>query len=119
MEQLSGVDTSFLTMETATTYGHVGDLAVFDEGGLTLASLRDLVDQRIHLLDPGAREGQRAGRGLEGEVKGLAGSLQLALELRHHLRQVRQSLALVGGELQLLVAGDFGGRQPRNGGLAH
>src|SRR5947209_5544063 len=50
MEQLSGVDTGFLTMETATTYGHVGDLAVFDEGELTLRGLRDLVEQRIHLL---------------------------------------------------------------------
>ena len=30
MQQLSGLDTSFLNMETSTTYGHVSGLAVFD-----------------------------------------------------------------------------------------
>ena len=30
MQQLSGLDTSFLNMETSTTYGHVSGLAIFD-----------------------------------------------------------------------------------------
>ncbi|MGZ4669580.1 MAG: WS/DGAT/MGAT family O-acyltransferase [Blastococcus sp.] len=49
MEQLSGVDTSFLSMETPTIYGHVGDVAVFadpeDGPPLTLAVLRRHVEQ--------------------------------------------------------------------------
>ena len=56
MEQLSGVDTSFLTMETATTFGHVGDVAVFEDAGdgrgLSLALVRELVEQRMHLMPP-------------------------------------------------------------------
>ncbi len=54
MQQLSGVDNAFLSMETPTIYGHVGDVAVFagpnDGPPLTLAGLRDLVGRRIHLV---------------------------------------------------------------------
>ena len=30
MKQLTGLDSSFLRMETPTTYGHVASLAIFD-----------------------------------------------------------------------------------------
>jgi diacylglycerol O-acyltransferase / wax synthase len=53
MQQLSGVDTSFLSMETPTTYAHVCNVVVFDRRDgevLTLDAVRDLVRQRIHLL---------------------------------------------------------------------
>jgi diacylglycerol O-acyltransferase len=54
MQQLSGVDTSFLSMETPTTYGHVCNVVVLDEAhdgaGLTLDAVRRLLEQRMHLL---------------------------------------------------------------------
>ena len=56
MRQLSGLDASFLHMESATNYGHVGSVSVLDpttvEGGLTFERVRDLVESRLHLLPP-------------------------------------------------------------------
>jgi diacylglycerol O-acyltransferase len=56
MQQLSGLDTSFLNMETPTTYGHVSGLAVFDPSTAsrpsTLDDIKNLIEERIHLLPP-------------------------------------------------------------------
>ncbi len=56
MKQLSGLDTSFLRMETPTTYGHVASLAVFDPSTaprpVTFDDVRNLVLERIHLVAP-------------------------------------------------------------------
>jgi len=56
MQQLSGLDTSFLNMETPTTYGHVSGLAIFDpstaSASVTLDDLKQLIMERIHLLPP-------------------------------------------------------------------
>jgi WS/DGAT/MGAT family acyltransferase len=54
MQQLTGLDASFLAMETTTTTGHVGGLAVLDPTGipkpLTLARLTDVLAERIPLV---------------------------------------------------------------------
>jgi WS/DGAT/MGAT family acyltransferase len=54
MQQLTGLDASFLAMETTTTTGHVGGLAVLDPAGipkpLTLARLTDVLAERIPLV---------------------------------------------------------------------
>lgn len=57
MRQLTSLDHQFLAMETATTYGHVSGLAVYDpstrpDGRLTRADICLLVGERIHLLPP-------------------------------------------------------------------
>ena len=56
MRQLTGLDTSFLNMETPTTYGHVCGLAVFDPstapGPIGLDDLKRLVEERLHLVPP-------------------------------------------------------------------
>ncbi|MGI9615415.1 MAG: WS/DGAT/MGAT family O-acyltransferase [Acidimicrobiales bacterium] len=54
MEQLSGLDTSFLNMETPTVHGHVGFLAVFDASAepITFDSLKRLVVDRLDELEP-------------------------------------------------------------------
>jgi len=56
MQQLTGLDTSFLNMETATTYGHVSGLAVYDPrtaaAPATLEDVKSLILERIHLLPP-------------------------------------------------------------------
>lgn len=60
MQQLSGLDSSFLNMETATTYGHVSGLAIFDPKTAsrpsTLDDVKQLIEERIHLLPPYRRE---------------------------------------------------------------
>ena len=54
MEQLSGLDASFLNMETPTVHGHVGFLAVLDaaERPISFESLKALVAERLDELDP-------------------------------------------------------------------
>lgn len=54
MEQLSGLDTSFLNTETATVHNHVGWLAVFDqrESSITLDGVKTLITERLHELAP-------------------------------------------------------------------
>ena len=54
MQQLTGLDASFLAMETTTTTGHVGGLSVLDPSGapkpLTLARLTDVIAERLPLV---------------------------------------------------------------------
>jgi diacylglycerol O-acyltransferase len=56
LQQLTGVDASFLSMETAATFGHVASVSVFEPGDeqepLTLERLRRVVEPRLHLLPP-------------------------------------------------------------------
>ena len=56
MEQLTGLDTSFLNMETRTTYGHVCGLAIFDptsaKAPITLDEVKRVIRERLHLLPP-------------------------------------------------------------------
>ncbi len=56
MQQLTGLDTSFLNLETPTTYGHVSGLAIFDPSSApvpaTFEDVKRLIEERIHLLPP-------------------------------------------------------------------
>ena len=54
MKQLTSLDAQFLNVESSTTTGHVGALLPLDPstapgGELTLESVRDLMEQRLHL----------------------------------------------------------------------
>jgi diacylglycerol O-acyltransferase / wax synthase len=54
MQQLTGLDASFLAMETTTTTGHVGGLSILDPTDapkpLTLARLTDVIAERLPLV---------------------------------------------------------------------
>ena len=55
MQQLTGVDASFLYMETDATFGHVSSLIVYDakdSPGATYERTKELFAERMHLLDP-------------------------------------------------------------------
>ncbi|HEX2782197.1 MAG TPA: wax ester/triacylglycerol synthase family O-acyltransferase [Ilumatobacteraceae bacterium] len=56
MRQLSGVDASFLNMETASTFGHVASLNIYDPtdapGGAGLEATKQTILERIDLLAP-------------------------------------------------------------------
>jgi diacylglycerol O-acyltransferase len=57
MRQLTSLDAQFLGVETASTYGHVGGLAVYDPstapgGRLEIEDVCRLVSDRLHLLPP-------------------------------------------------------------------
>ncbi len=54
MQQLTGLDASFLALETANTTGHVGGLSILDPAGapkpLTLARLTEVMAERLPLV---------------------------------------------------------------------
>jgi WS/DGAT/MGAT family acyltransferase len=56
MQQLTGLDAAFLAMETPATYGHVGSVCILDpataEHPLTLGTMTELVESRLHLIPP-------------------------------------------------------------------
>ena len=56
MRQLSGIDVSFLNMETPSTFGHVSSLNIYDPsgapGGAGLEATKQIILERIDLLAP-------------------------------------------------------------------
>lgn len=57
VRQLTGLDAEFLAIEDERNFAHVSGLAVLDPsdaagGAITLADVRGLVEERIHLLPP-------------------------------------------------------------------
>lgn len=56
MLQLTGVDTSFLNMESPTTFGHVSSLSILDPGddpdAGSYESIKRGLEERLHLLGP-------------------------------------------------------------------
>ena len=56
MQQLTGLDASFLAMETHAVFGHVGSICVLDPSTspdpVTLDKLTHLVSDRLHLIPP-------------------------------------------------------------------
>ncbi len=60
MDQLTGLDNSFLLMETGAALGHVGSYATFDgdalEPGEFYTAFRRTLEERLHLLPPYRRK---------------------------------------------------------------
>jgi len=57
MRQLTSLDAQFLALENDRTHGHVGSVAIYDPstapgGTLTLAALKRMLAERMHLLEP-------------------------------------------------------------------
>jgi WS/DGAT/MGAT family acyltransferase len=56
MRQLTSLDAQFLALETPRQYGHVGGLAILDpatrSSPLDLASIQELIEQRLPLVPP-------------------------------------------------------------------
>ena len=56
MQQLSGLDTTFLNIETPTTFGHTSGLAIFDPStaghAATFDEVKRILSERLHLIPP-------------------------------------------------------------------
>lgn len=56
MERLSGLDTAFLTFETASVHMHIAQTAIFDPstmpGGYDFARIKHHIESRLHLVPP-------------------------------------------------------------------
>jgi WS/DGAT/MGAT family acyltransferase len=99
MKQLSGVDTSFLNLETATQFGHVASLIVLDPStsktGDIYADVRRMFDERLHLLEVYRRK-------LVSDPLGLTNPYWVDdpdMDLEFHLREI--GLPAPGNERQL------------------
>lgn len=110
MKRLSGLDSTFLSIETASVHMHVASTLICDQrsvpGGLSFERIREMVGSRLHLLAPFRR------RLIDIPFK-LHHPLWAEdpdFDLDYHLR--RASLPHPGGEGELLrFAGDVMGRQ--------
>jgi diacylglycerol O-acyltransferase len=56
MQQLTGMDATFLHMETPSTQGHVGSLTIFDAEGASsdfgFEQIKGILEERLHLAPP-------------------------------------------------------------------
>lgn len=68
MKQLSGLDASFLYLETPAQFGHVSSLSIFerpDADYRPLPAWRDQIERRLHLLEPLRRKLRNVPLGLD------------------------------------------------------
>jgi len=112
MERLSGLDASFLSMETATMKLHVSAVMVFepsartaDDTELPFERVRRVVGERLHLVPPLRRRAVRVPFGLHHPVW----VEDPQFDLDFHVR--RSSLPAPGGPSELSAfVGDVAGR---------
>ena len=78
MQQLSGLDNTFLTMEAGGQLGHVASLCMYDVSKMKGESLHDAIErtlkERMHLLPPYRRR-LAAVAGKEGDPAAVPFSL--------------------------------------------
>ena len=88
MQQLSGIDASFLNMETATTFGHVSSLNIYDPsdapGGAGYEATKAAIGERLHLLAPFRRRLVEVPLGLDLPYWIEDPDFDLDFHVRHH-----------------------------------
>ena len=88
MRQLSGVDASFLNMETASVFGHVSSLNIFDPsaapGGAGLEATKQTILERIDLLAPFRRRLVEVPLGLDLPYWIEDPNFDIDFHVRHH-----------------------------------
>jgi WS/DGAT/MGAT family acyltransferase len=88
MRQLSGIDVSFLNMETSTTFGHVSSLNIFDPtgapGGAGLEAIKQTILERIDELAPFRRRLVEVPLGLDLPYWIEDPNFDIDFHVRHH-----------------------------------
>ena len=99
MQRLTGMDATFLYMETPSSYMHVAGLMILDptsvEGGFSMDDMREFYESRLHLAKPFRRR-------LAGIPMGLHHPLWIEdpdFDLDYHLRHI--AVPPPGGDRQL------------------
>jgi len=99
MQRLTGLDASFLALETPSSHMHVASLGIFDpsevDGGVTLDSVTEIYGQRLHLAPPFRRR-------LANVPFGLHHPLWIEdpdFDLRNHIRHT--AIPAPGGQKEL------------------
>ncbi len=88
MRQLSGIDASFLNMETASTFGHVASLNIYDPsdapGGAGLEATKQTILERIDQLAPFRRRLVEVPMGLDLPYWIEDPDFDIDFHVRHH-----------------------------------
>ena len=88
MRQLSGIDAGFLNMETATAFGHVASLNIYDPkgapGGAGLEATKETILERIDLLAPFRRRLVEVPLGLDLPYWIEDPNFDIDFHVRHH-----------------------------------
>ena len=88
MRQLSGIDVSFLNMETPTVFGHVSSLNIFDPstapGGAGLEATKQIILERMDQLAPFRRRLVEVPLGLDLPYWIEDGDFDIDFHVRHH-----------------------------------
>ncbi len=87
MQQLTGLDASFLYMETGAQFGHVGSVTLYDPstapGGSLYDGIRKSISERMHLLPPFRRRLVQVPLGLDHPYWIEDPNFDLDFHLRH------------------------------------
>ena len=88
MRQLSGIDVSFLNMETPSVFGHVSSLNIYDPsgapGGAGVEATKQIILERMHLLAPFRRRLVEVPFGLDMPYWIEDPSFDIDFHVRHH-----------------------------------
>ena len=88
MKQLSGIDVSFLNMETAATFGHVSSMNIYDPtgapGGAGVEAMKQLILERIEQLAPFRRRLVQVPLGLDLPYWVEDPEFDIDFHVRHH-----------------------------------
>jgi diacylglycerol O-acyltransferase / wax synthase len=88
MRQLSGIDVSFLNMETPSTFGHVSSLNIYDptgsDGGAGLEATKRIILERIDQLAPFRRRLVEVPLGLDLPYWVEDPNFDIDFHIRHH-----------------------------------
>ena len=88
MRQLSGIDVSFLNMETPSVFGHVSSLNIYDPsdapGGAGVEATKKIILERMHLLAPFRRRLVEVPFGLDMPYWIEDPSFDIDFHVRHH-----------------------------------
>ncbi|MCU1351252.1 MAG: wax ester synthase/diacylglycerol acyltransferase [Acidimicrobiales bacterium] len=99
MKQLTGLDASFLFLETASQFGHVSSVSIYerpdDPNYEPLAAWRDQIERRLHLLEPLRRRLREVPFGLDHPYWVEDPDFDLDFHVRH------TAVAPPGGDEQL------------------
>ena len=111
MKQLTGLDASFLYMETATTYGHVNGLGIYQRPDVEdfdpYAALLEQLQRRLHLLEPFRRKVVEVPLGLDHPYWVNDPDFDLEFHVRHiaipppgdHVQLATQVARIIGRQM--------------------
>ena len=111
MKQLTGLDASFLYMETATTYGHVNGLGIYQRPDVEdfdpYAALLEQLQRRLHLLEQFRRKVVEVPLGLDHPYWVNDPDFDLEFHVRHiaipppgdHVQLATQVARIIGRQM--------------------